>query len=61
MTITRIIDRFNSNKVWLVKRYPSGNYYLNQEICGKTFYKGFVRTTRKFIADILGGKEALNA
>lgn len=61
MTITRIIDQFNSNKVWVVKRYPSGNYYINQEICGKTFYNGFVRTTRKFIADILGGKEALNA
>lgn len=61
MNITRIPDRYNSNKVWLIKRYPSGNYYINQEICGQTFYNGFVRTTRKFLADMLGGEEALNA
>lgn len=59
MTIIRISDRFNSKKVWLIKRYPSGNYYINQEICGKTFYDGFVRVTKKFLADILGGTEAL--
>lgn len=56
MKVIRIPDRFNSRKVWVVKRYKSGNYYLNQEICSQTFYNGFVRVTRKFLAEILGGK-----
>lgn len=57
MKVIRIPDRFNSRKVWLVKRYKSGNYYLNQEICGQTFYNGFVRVTKKFLAELLGRKE----
>lgn len=60
MPTTRIPDRLNPNKVWLIKRYPSGNYYINQEICGKTFYNGFVRVTKKYLADLLGGKESEN-
>lgn len=61
MPAARIPDRCNKNKTWLVKRYPSGNYYINQEICGKTFYNGFVRTTKKFIAELLDRKENENA
>ena len=57
MNITRVQDRYNSQKVWLIKRYRSGNYYLNQQICGRTFYDGFVRTTAKHLAGIIGGKE----
>lgn len=57
MNTIRIRDRFNPHKSWLVKRYKSGNYNLNQEICGKTFYDGFVRVTAKFLAELLGGKE----
>lgn len=57
MKVIRIPDRFNPCKGWLVKRYKSGNYYLNQEICGQTFYGGFVRVTAKFLAELLGGKE----
>ncbi len=59
MNIARIPDPYNPNKVWLVKRYPSGNYYINQEICGRTFYHGFVRTTAKHLAELLGGKEKI--
>ncbi|MCM1334953.1 MAG: hypothetical protein NC084_09775 [Bacteroides sp.] len=57
MKILRFPDRFNPCKAWLVKRYKSGNYYLNQEICGQTFYDGFVRVTAKFLADLLDRKE----
>ena len=57
MKINRITDRYNDKKVWLIKRYRSGNYYINQEICGRTFYDGFVRTTAKQLAGIIGGKE----
>lgn len=55
--IIRKTDRHNKDKVWLIKRYPSGNYYINQEICGRTFYNGYVRTTAKHIAELIGGKE----
>lgn len=57
MKVIRIPDRFNPRKAWLVRRYKSGNYYLNQEICGQTFYNGFVRVTAKFLAELLGRKE----
>ncbi len=57
MNITRVQDRWNDKKVWLIKRYRSGNYYINQEICGRTFYDGFVRTTAKHLVEIIGGKE----
>lgn len=60
MPTTRIPARINPNKVWLIKCYPSGNYYINQEICGKTFYNGFVRTTKKFVAELLNRKENEN-
>ncbi len=59
MNITRITDRYNPAKVWLIKRYPSGNYYINQEICGRTFYDGFVRTTAKRLAELFGDKKVL--
>lgn len=59
MRIFRITDRHNPDKVWLIKRYPSGNYYINQEICGRTFYDGFVRTTAKHLAELFGGKEKI--
>lgn len=57
MKVIRIPDRFNPRKAWLVKRYKSGNYYLNQEICGQIFYNGFVRVTKKNLAELLGRKE----
>lgn len=57
MKITQVQDRYNSQKVWLIKRYRSGNYYINQKICGRTFYDGFVRTTAKHLAEIIGRKE----
>jgi hypothetical protein len=46
MTTTRIIDRYNPNKTWIVKRYPSGNYYINQEICGRLLQRKFYRVTK---------------
>lgn len=54
MEVFKIKDRFNEKKVWLVKRYKSGNYYINQEICGKKFYKSFVRSTAKYLTELFG-------
>ena len=44
MKVIRIPDRFNPCKAWLV------NF-------GQTFYNGFVRVTKKFLAELLGRKE----
>lgn len=41
----RIEDKYNASKVWIIKRYDSGNYYLNQEVKGRKQYRSFVRTT----------------
>lgn len=53
MTTTRYIDRWNSRKGWIFKRYASGNYYMNQEISGRRLYKSDVRTTKKYINAIM--------
>lgn len=45
----RIPDKYNSNKVWLVKRYVCGAYYVNQEVNGRVFYKRFTKTTKKYL------------
>lgn len=47
MTITRIQDKYNPNKVWIVKRYKCGHYYVNQEICGRLFYHRFTRMKKE--------------
>lgn len=52
MTITKIIDKFNPEKIWIIKHYRCGHYYINQTICNKKFYKGFVKTTKKHINEI---------
>lgn len=43
----------NPKKVYVVKKYPCGTYYENQFICGKQFYKKWIRTTKKFINEFL--------
>jgi hypothetical protein len=55
MTIKRIQDKYNSHKVWIIKRYNCGHYAVNQEICGKIFYKGFQRMTKRHINEVLEG------
>ncbi|HCB94520.1 MAG TPA: hypothetical protein DEP65_01850 [Ruminococcus sp.] len=53
MEIIRIQDKYNANKVWLVKRYKCGHYAVNQEVCGKPFYKSFRRMTKSYIDSII--------
>lgn len=47
MEIIRRIDEYNANKVWLIKRYKDGHYYLNQEIKGRKFYRRFYRFRKR--------------
>ena len=53
MKVTRHTDKWNPRKVWVFVRYASGNYYMNQEIAGKRFYKRNVRTTKKHMDSVL--------
>lgn len=53
MTITRIIDKYNPCKVWIIKRTKCGHFYVNQEISGKMFYKGYRRMTKRYIKEVL--------
>lgn len=54
MEIKRIQDKFNKNKIWIIKKYKCGHYYLNQEIYGISYYHGFQRVTKKYLKQILG-------
>ncbi len=36
-TLTRKIDKWNTHKVWLIKRYADGHYAINQEVGGRVF------------------------
>ena len=54
MTITKIQDKYNSSKVWLIKRYSRGEYYLSQAIDGKRLY-AYRRLNQKYIKSILKG------
>jgi|GEM_PF-4751446 len=52
-SITRITDPFNPSKVWVVKHYGCGNYYVNQEVCGRQFNHRYVRVTLRHLRDVL--------
>lgn len=38
MKVTRIQDKYNPDKVWMIKRYLCGTFYVNQEIKGDELY-----------------------
>ena len=52
MTITKITDKYNSSKVWIIKHYGSGHYYINQEIKGRILNKKYVRRTKKQLIEM---------
>lgn len=49
MKILEFVDMFNSNKIWIVKEYKCGHFYMNQSIGGVIFYKKFVRVNRSWL------------
>lgn len=53
MKVIKIVDKYNSNKIWIIKIYSCGHYYVNQEICGRLFNRSFRRLTKSFIKSIL--------
>ena len=52
-TIIEHQDKYNVNKVWVIKRTPCGHYYINQKICGKLINSAFQKVTLSFIHNIL--------
>lgn len=52
MKVTRIQDRHNPDKVWIVKKYLCGTYYVNQEIKGQKFYGRDRRMSKRMLASI---------
>lgn len=51
--IYRVLCPYDSSKVYVIKRYECGHYYLNQEISGILFNKRFVKTSRYWINELL--------
>ena len=52
MEIIRVTDKFNPDKVWVIKRTKCRHFFLNQEICGRMFNSRFVRVSKKHIENI---------
>lgn len=49
MKVTRIQDKYNPDKVWMIKRYLCGTFYVNQEIKGQKFYDRDRRMTKRML------------
>lgn len=56
MVYLEIIDKYNKEKIWLIKKYSNSTYYLNQMINKKIFYKKFTQTNKKYIESVLNTK-----
>lgn len=50
-----IVDKFNTEKVWVLTRYKCGHYHINQIIKGRKFYKRATRTSKQHFMEVLGG------
>lgn len=60
MKVTRIQDKYNPDKVWMIKRYLCGTFYVNQEIKGQKFYDRDRRMTKRMLVSIGGLKRGLD-
>jgi hypothetical protein len=50
MKLIRVQDKYNLDKVWIIKRTKCGHYFLQQEIKGILFYSRFTRVTKKWLS-----------
>ncbi len=44
---------YNDNKIFVIKHYPCGHYYMNQEVYGSLFNKRFVRVSKRYLNNVL--------
>ena len=56
LKIALIQDKYNENKIWIIKKYKNRNIYYNQKIGDKTLYN-FNRTSKKFLKSIFEDNE----
>ena len=56
MKIALIQDKYNENKVWIIKKYKNRNIYYNQKIGDKVVYN-FSRTSKKFLKSVFENNE----
>lgn len=52
MRTLKITDKWNSEKVWVVKIYKCGTVYVNQEVKGKMLGRKFARMTIRQLKEI---------
>lgn len=58
ITLIRRQDKYNPEKIWLIKKYSDGHYALNQEICGFIKNKSYQRTSKARLEEIFAPAEA---
>lgn len=51
--VIEIQDKYNPQKVWIIKRTSCRHYYINQKVCGRIFCPHFQRVSKAFINDVL--------
>ena len=42
-----LVDKYNPNKSYIIKKYKSGNYYFNQSIDGIEIYPRYQKTSKE--------------
>ena len=42
-----LVDKYNPNKSYIIKKYKSGNYYFNQAIDGIEIYPRYQKTSKQ--------------
>ena len=47
MKLVYLVDKYNPNKSYIIKKYKSGNYYFNESIDGIEIYPRYQKTTKE--------------
>jgi hypothetical protein len=42
-----LVNKYNPNKSYIIKKYKSGNYYFNESIGGIEIYSRYEKTTKE--------------
>ena len=56
LKIALIQDKYNENKIWIIKKYKNRNVYYNQKIGDRVIYN-FSRTSKKFLKSLFQDNE----
>ena len=56
LKIALIQDKYNENKIWIIKKYKNRNVYYNQKIGDRVIYN-FSRTSKKFLKSVFENNE----